>query len=398
MKIFNFSDHNNNKISPITIFPLLFLLGRILFYFALMPNDLRGLGDFPNYFNVVSLDGLPYFNYWTEYPPIFAFILELINYFAQNNQFIFDFILYLFITISGTISIYIFSQIASKIRNNESEVLIITTIYFSLLAFLSYSWWYFDLAIVCLILFALWSIIKNEEMKAGIWIGLGILTKWFPLILIPAIFKFKNLKSFLKIFLLSISIVVVVWLLLFVISPEMTNASLISQPSRSSWQTMWALIDGNLNTGAFIPLEFREIPSTASTKYGNSAIVPTWLTLLVFSCIGLIIMKKIRNYSHISQISFAGITWVLFFLWSPGWSPQWILYLIPIILITLPINQGLIITFTLSIISLVEWPVLLGRHFFNALWIIVPLRILIFIILIYLWYRIVSRDTNKSKP
>ncbi|HSM24905.1 MAG TPA: hypothetical protein VK856_08595 [Anaerolineaceae bacterium] len=369
-----------------------------MFYFALMPFDLHGLGDFPNYFYVVSLPGFPYFDYWTEYPPLFAFTLELLNFITHNNQFLFDFLLYFIISVSGSLCIWLFSKIAIILKKDNNEVLLLTAIYFSFLAFVSYSWWYFDLVVVSFSLFSIYYLLKMKDPQAGIFLSLGVLSKWFPLILLPTIYKYKGWKSFVKILLITVILTLIIWATLLLISPDMTIASLVSQPSRSSWQTIWALIDGNLNTGAFVPTENRLDPTNSTLVFGNPAKIPAWMTLIFFGGLGLIIMHKIRNYSHESMLAFIGITWILFLLWSPGWSPQWILYLFPLILLTLPHNTGLLITFLLSFISLLEWPVLLGRQLFLTLWLIVPIRILIFLVLLFLWYGIITKKNDTHQP
>ena len=385
------------NISETEILPILFLAGRLLFYLALLPTDLRGMGDFPNYFSVTNLEGLPFFNYWTEYPPLFAFVIEIIHLISQGNQFLFDFILYLLITISGAISIWLFSKIAGHLQTNPNDVNLRSVIYFGFLAFISYSWWYFDLVIVSIILLTIHFLLNNKEKSVGLWLGIGILAKWFPIILFPAIFLFAEKKKFLKILLIAIGTVVFVWGCLFIFSPELSLASLKTQPSRNSWETLWALIDGNLMTGAFIPLEDRIDPTLINQQYGNSAKIPVWLTFLVFSGVGIFLMNKIKNLNERTLIAFMGITWILFFLWSPGWSPQWILYLIPLILLTLPINKGFLIVFLLSLISLLEWPVLLGRQLFQGLWILILCRLFLLIFLLSFWIRDILKK-DKSHP
>ncbi len=67
------------------------------------------------------------------------------------------------------------------------------------------------------------------------------------------------------------------------------------------------------------------------------------------------------------MIAFIGITWVLFLFWSPGWSPQWVLYLIPIILLGLDTKSAFLLCFMLVLITLLEWPTLLAHELFSSL-------------------------------
>jgi hypothetical protein len=387
MKLFKRNNSASESITLIALLPLLFFAGRLLLYLALSPNDLHGAGDFPIYFDVAALPGLPYFQYWVEYPPLFAWTTELVYLASGANQFLFDFILYLLLTIAGSASIWLVSEISALLRGEEKESQIRTLIYFAFLAFTSYTWWYFDLIPATLMLAAIYAVLKRKDTSAGVWLGLGILAKWFPLLLLPAVMRFRSWKAFAKITAISLGLTVLVWGLHFALSPTMTWASLQSQPSRSSWQTIWALIDGNMTTGAFVPNEERIWPEAATFPRGSEAVIPSWLTLLVFGLIGLWLLWKAKIWNKQTFLAMIGITWALFLIWSPGWSPQWVLYLLPVIVLTLPANRAFLFSFGLFLITFVEWPFLLTHHFFAGLWIIVPIRLGLLIGMIVQWYK-----------
>ncbi len=389
------------KTSPLTvqtILPVLFFAGRLLLFLALIPNNLHGFGDFPVYFQVTSFPGFPYIHTWSEYPPLFAWFIEIIYQISSGNQFLFDFILFLLLTICGSVSIWLFSEISKKIDLQKDQQTIVSLAYFGLTAFLAYTWWYFDLFPVMLMLWAIYLVLINKNKTAGFVIAIGILTKWFPLLLLPAIFRYKKWKQALRIAIIAAGITLLVWFVFYLISPTMTMASLQSQPSRASWQTIWALIDGNLTTGEFIPLQERLWPEAAVFPRGNPAIIPTWISLVFFGLIGLYFMFRFSNKTPIGFLSMAGITWALFLLWSPGWSPQWTLYLLPFILLILPSNKGWFISFLLLLLTLIEWPLLLKHGLWMGLWVIVPLRIIIFIYLIFSWQKQISLPKKQALP
>ena len=363
-------------------------MGRILLYLAFIPDGLHGFGDFPIYFENADLPGLPYFHYWSEYPPLYAWTIELIYWISQGNQFLFDFILYLLLTMAGSISIWLLGKITSLLYVEEKQTLWRVSVFFGFLAFSAYSWWYFDLIPVTMMLAATYYLLKEKDTQASIWLGLGILTKWFPILLLPAIFRFRNFKQFLKITLIALGLTVIVWGMQYALSPTMTLASLQSQPSRSSWQTIWALLDGNMTTGAFLPIAEKLNPAMASFRMGNPALIPTWLTLIIFGLLGLWLLFRIDAQNKQGLIPMIGITWVLFLIWSPGWSPQWVLYLLPLICLSLPVSQSVLLSFGLLFLSLIEWPVLLSHRYFASLWVIVPLRLVLFVLLILAWSRV----------
>jgi hypothetical protein len=269
-------------------------------------------------------------------------------------------------------------------------------VFFALLAPLPYTWWYFELLPVFLMLLAIYGLFARKWKLTGSAIGIGALVKWFPAILLPAIWRALPRKDALRITLLVGLFVVLVFGGLYVVSPDMTRASLISQPSRSSWQTIWALIDGNYTTGEFILLNDRLDPTLAGIGRGNPAVIPPILTLVIFGGIGLWVLWRSRlKDNDLGVLAMVGITWVLFLLWSPGWSPQWILYLLPLTLLTLPEKKALLLCLALTLVTLLEWPTFLKHDIWQGLWIIVPLRTLIFGTLLWNWKRL-TRLTKQS--
>jgi hypothetical protein len=57
------------------------------------------------------------------------------------------------------------------------------------------------------------------------------------------------------------------------------------------------------------------------------------------------------------RVLFAAFTVVLFFLWSKGWSPQFVAYLIPVLLIVFPTREAAAWCLLLSLTAFLEMPV-----------------------------------------
>jgi hypothetical protein len=209
---------------------------------------------------------------------------------------------------------------------------------------------------------------------------------------LPALWRLRPGRSAFQITLASLGLTACVYGALWLASPEMTRASLISQGSKGSWETVWALIDGNLNTGNFGPESERNDPALAAQPRGNPARLPAWATLLVFAAIGGWFFWKARINNTRQLFAFLGITWCIFLLWTPGWSPQWVLYLLPVLLIALPLKEALLFSLTMISINLLEWPVLLSRGFDWGLWVTVPVRTLLFMLMIWEYWKILKHS------
>ena len=174
-------------------------------------------------------------------------------------------------------------------------------------------------------------------------------------------------------------------------------ASLRSQASKSSWQTVWALIDGNYTTGLFGPVADHLDPAKAGLQLHKPSRIPWFITVPLFALIYLYLFSRpIDTEDKKALLSFTGMTFGLFFLWSRGWSPQWQVMLIPLILLIFPNGHGVLYCLVLGFISFLEWPVILSRGLNRLLMVTVPLRTLLMLLLLLEFYR-QSRD-NSLQP
>jgi len=121
----------------------------------------------------------------------------------------------------------------------------------------------------------------------------------------------------------------------------------------------------------------------ATQPVGNLARFPEAIKLVMFGALyAVIFWKSILRQSPRRLIAFVAATFVVFFLWSKGWSPQWQLLLFPLLLLALPLRRSVLFILALSFVNLAEWPVLLSRGLFQWLYVTVPLRTLIFALLL----------------
>ncbi len=82
----------------------------------------------------------------------------------------------------------------------------------------------------------------------------------------------------------------------------------------------------------------------------------------------------------------------------PGYSPQWVLYLLPLTLLLLPPRRGILMSIVLLAVNVLEWPVLLARGWFQGLYLLVPVRTLLLLLLTILFYQAMRADTIEHSP
>jgi hypothetical protein len=267
-------------------------------------------------------------------------------------------------------------------------------IYFSLSICLPYTWWYFDpLAVLAILVGLLW-VFERKDARAGIALAVGTLTKLFPALGLPMLWRWLTWRRALTVTALTSGVTLVIYAGFYLASPELTIASIRSQGAKGSWETVWALIDGNFNTGNFGPESERYDPSTAQLPRSNPAKLPSWLTLIPFAALGGWLFGRVKVNSERSAIAFMGLTWCIFLIWSPGYSPQWVLYLLPIILLALPPRQGLLYVIILTMVNVLEWPVMLSRGYNWGLWLTIILRTILWILLAIDFWRSITNSAN----
>ena len=355
--------------------PVLFLVTRIILILSLPLEGIQGYGDFWNFYQQ-NLLGLPFLDYWTEFPPLFPLLSSLVFRLVGGREQAYIYLLAMFFSAAQAGTLAVFLRLKKVIVTGDLSSWR-EGWDFALTVGLFYGWAYYDPLAVFFLMAALYWYLKGFSLRSGAAIAVGTLTKWFPALVLPAIWRSQKGKR-RWVYLISVAaVVLIVWILLWAISPDFTAASLISQGQKGSWETLWALIDGNLTTGLFHAGADRTDPLSAAVRTGNTPAIPPWLTLLFFGGLGVWILFQVELENAHQIASFTALTQVLFFLWSPGYSPQWILYLLPFFFLCLPKREAILFGLTMVLIHLLEWPVLLSRGWFWSLNYLIPLRTLL---------------------
>jgi len=255
---------------------------------------------------------------------------------------------------------------------------------------LIFGWWTFEGITAFFILLALYLLQRKRPLGAAAATALGALTKLVPILVLPAVVRSRPWRRWLPYVLVATGLVLVVLALLLALGGPYALASLRSVFTRGAYETVWALLKGYTGTGMLVPIE-AHFDLDAVNRLGSTS--SGWFELLKTGLFGLLyagLLWKARLGSDFRRlVSFVCLTLVIFFLWSKGWSPQWQVFLFPLIFLSLPYRQALLFVLTLSAVNLAEWPVLLGHGLSHWLWLTVLLRSGLFLLLgIELWRRV----------
>ena len=380
----------------------LFFSSRLMLLLAFPPENLIFYGDYRHYFNLAELTRrgfYPFIHYWYEFPPIFPY-LNIAVYTVAGQQLKNYIVLLAFVLLLVECgNLYLLYRLALTLHGPARGIKI-AWIYTAL--FIPIFFWLgnFDALTTFFILLGLYGLLKNKNKLLALALGLGTMVKFLPVMLLATIWRTRGLKTTL----IYAGAIILISLLIFgpfaLANPTLTLASLQAQAGKSSYQTVWALIDGNTTTGNFGPLADHFDPAKATRPVNNPARIPTWLTLIPFGAVGLFIFTRSRTLpaQNFDAVVFTTLTFIVFFLWSQGWSPQWQTFLIPLLLLAFPEKRAVLFIIVLGFVNFLEWPVMLSRGMNSLLPITVIARTLIFVLLGVELYQTLTTIRANSNP
>jgi len=369
---------------------LLFVSARLMVLMVWPAENLTLYGDYRYYFDLASLseDGyLPFIHYWSEHAPLFPFLNLLIFRLSggvfKNHVLLVSLAMLLF----EAGALWLLHRLAADLHG-EAQATQIAWVYVALYVPVFIWLSTFEAMTAFFVLLALLGLRRRRLGLSGLAIGLGTMTKFVPILLLATVWRERGWRAALVSGLVALAVCGAILGPLLLLSPDYTLASLQAQASKSSWQTVWALIDGNTaNTGNLGPITDRFDPAKASVPLHNPSRLPPWLTLAPFALLGLFLLTRPPVRDEDGPI-FTALAFVLLFLWSKGWSPQWQIFLIPLLLLSLPLRRAVMFILVLGFVNLLEWPVMLSRGLWEWLPLTVILRTLILILLAWeLWQR-----------
>ncbi|MDX1521635.1 MAG: glycosyltransferase family 87 protein [Anaerolineae bacterium] len=392
-----------SKTSDFSLILILFFTSRLMMLLAFPPENLIVYGDYQTYFNIaafVSRGYWPYVDFWYEFPPIFPYLNILIYTLAGQQLKNYIVLLAVTLLIVELGNLYLLYRLALALHG-PATALQTAWIYAAL--FIPIFFWLgnFDALTTFFILLGVYALLKNRPVLLALALGLGVMIKIVPAFLIATVWRAKGWRPALIYAGTTLGICLVILGPFFLMNPATTVASLQAQASKSSYETVWALLDGNDTTGNFGPLSDRLEVAKATEPLHNPPRIPNWLRLIPFGLLGLFVLTRpVRRPPPADALIFTSLTFVIFFLWSPGWSPQWQTFLIPLLLLALPQRRAVLFIIVLGFVNFLEWPVMLSRGLNELLPVTILTRTVILILLGVDLYGQLHRqaDLNRQPP
>ncbi|CAN5848038.1 hypothetical protein BH10CHL1_BH10CHL1_19390 [soil metagenome] len=211
------------------------------------------------------------------------------------------------------------------------------------------------------------------------WIGsaiaaaLGFLTKLTPAVLVPIgirwlggrlswtpfrqeWFKPKAVGNIMRPLLYSLIFIVAIIGLGYWLVDGQTALALSSfrvNSIRPPWQSIWALLDNYYGFG-LVPVDMRNL--VGLTKGGQFTSHLPWTGIgLAFGLLYLWLYTRRYDWQQPrTPIAFAAVSVIWLFLYSKGWSPQFLVWILAFIVLLLPTMRGMAYAIFLSLLNFVE--------------------------------------------
>ncbi|RPI99684.1 MAG: hypothetical protein EHM39_06090, partial [Chloroflexi bacterium] len=236
---------------------------------AAVERGMSSFGDLRYFYGMVHLSDesvWPYRDYWYEHPPVstllFLGVNRLIGLFGAVEYRTWAFAVGLVLLAADVGNLILLRNLARPLHG-ESMGLALAWVYALLAAPVIVSWWTFEPLVLLMILLALYSLLYGRSDRSAVAAAAGILTKYTPVLILPAVWRFYPRRVAARYTAITLLLAGGVFVLMVAWGGEMAVSSLRAQFHKSSDQTVWALIDGNMRTGWFGNFDERYDADTA---------------------------------------------------------------------------------------------------------------------------------------
>ena len=136
-------------------------------------------------------------------------------------------------------------------------------------------------------------------------------------------------------------------------NPSLAWSSLRINTIRAPWQSIWALLEGNYGFG-LVPMDMRNLPAYYAGGQWESAL-PWGLITLLFGVLYLWLYTRSYDWTQVrTPIAFTGVSVLWLLLYSKGWSPQFLVWILAFLVLLTPTLRGVFIALGFTFVNVVE--------------------------------------------
>jgi hypothetical protein len=357
---------DSKTVRPFVYVLVTFVVFRLMAVLLLKPGGyITATSDFTFYRLLASYASqgfYPSVDYWMEYQPLFPWIpvgiyrlsLLLPNWGAPG--FWFNLLLGTFFLLAETANLVLVYAIGRRLYSREMAIQI-AWIYSLLFVPLLIMLGWFDVFGLTFLLLALYLMLGRRSLASGLTAGVGFLVKLLPIIVVPVAFwREPNWRRRAILIVVTILTIVFVSLPFALLNPELFALSWTINLKRSSWETVWALLEGYTSFGLAGGANRFDAADAGIGQHAST--LPWFLISAGFALIYLWLWTRPTDWHDDRRaVAFTGLTMNLFTLYLKGYSPQFLVWLLPFVILLLPGLRGIIYAALLSAANIVESPI-----------------------------------------
>ncbi len=354
----------------------LFTALRGLSLFLLRPGGfIRDWSDFDTFLGISALSdyGLyPFLDFWLEWPPLVPWLAVgayklslLLPPWPDDPRLWFVLMLggaFLLFEVGNFILMY---RLARRLFSEASIISRLLWLYALLFPPLYAMLGFFDGVALFFILLGLDLLLNDRRFLSAAVVGVGFLVKIIPILLLPVAMRrlwhqyqrdrrAAAIEAGLYGVIFGLTVLVLLAPFLYG-GPEWLLTSVRSMVSRSSWETVWAVLEGYHGFG--VVLGDRLNPTETGFAV-HPTTLPWSVISLAFAGIYALFFFRPASYQRPRTVTaFAGLTVSLFMLYNKGYSPQFLVYLLPFIVLLFPDGRGLTYALIYTGLNVLEQPI-----------------------------------------
>jgi hypothetical protein len=304
----------------------------------------------------------PYVNYWSEYPPLLAWLVlgiyrlsTLLPAWPDDPRFwfalFFKFTMVAFDLGSLTLMYLTALRLGTRTRATRTAALFAGGF---IVVYAASGW--LDAVPLFFVLLTLYLALRDRWGSSAVAAAVGLLVKVTPVLMaLVALRRTTNWRQAVKYIVVAGLTTLLIVAPFLITAPQYSIAFVRGIFARPSWTSIWAMLEGGYSFGAVAPVIERFSPDIVGTPVSNP--LPWPLIHIAFLAIGAFIYtRRVDWRKPVNSVALAGLTINLYLLWSKGFSGQFTDYVFPFIILLMPNVRGLTYAGLLSVLWIAEWP------------------------------------------
>lgn len=349
--IFRFIKQSEGEIKTVAAPTLMFISFRLLMLALSLSHFYVWLGDYRWVKGIL----LPAFkahglwNVWTGYPPLASMLLYLVLSVLDFTS------LHLISLIFDAGNLLLIYGIGRRFLNKEKAAYLL---WVYSCVFITIQWWILPLVeqnATFFLLLSLYLLLLGKGKSSAIAGGIGAMIKIFPAVTTLTYLKTQSSQRAKISYLTILGLIILLGSLPFLINnPTIFISGFLWQANRPPWETIWAIAFFATRLEPGQQPKYSEIIRPVFPNPELSLIDLITLTGLIITL--FYIMLKVKLNTDYDKVRFTAVILCLFLFWSKGWSPQYSVWITPLLLLLYPSFRGLILLIVWEVVNCLEYP------------------------------------------